>query len=116
MKDLDDFGRTMESHFGLISSMMLCGLHELATASGSNWSINDPDTIEIPVNNKNADEVYSLCKAIRSGYSVGLNKKQLKVIKEARAEAHKFLFAEANDPKTTIERKIELVKLTSKNN
>lgn len=115
MKDLDDFGQAMEQRFGLISGFMLFALHEIATAAGSNWNLNDPNSIEIPVNKKNAEHVYGYCKEIRSGYSVGLNKKQMKVIKEARAEAHKYLYEEANDPNTTIERKIHLVKLTSKN-
>lgn len=114
MKDLDDFGREMESHFGLISSMMVCGLHDLATAAGSQWDMTD-DTIDIPVNKHNAAAVYGWCKEIRSnGYNIGLSKKLMAAVKAARLEAHKFLYEEANDPNTTIERKIELVKLTSK--
>ena len=35
-------------------------------------------------------------------------------IKAARLEAHRFLYEEANDPNTSIQRKIELVKLTGK--
>ena len=70
--------------------------------------------MEIIVTPENADIIYGLCKEIRSGYSVGLSKSQMKKIKEARAEAHKLLFEEANNPDTPVERKIALVKLTSK--
>jgi hypothetical protein len=115
MKDLDDFGREMESHFGLISSMMVCGLHQLATAAGSQWEMTDDDTIDIPVNKNNAAEIYGWCKEIRSnGYSIGLSKKLMTEVKKARLEAHRFLYEEANSHETSIERKIELVKLTSK--
>lgn len=114
MKDLDDFGKAMESQFGLISQMNLYALHEIATAAGSKWDLMDSSTIEIPVHGRNADQVYVWCKSIRSGYSVGLSKEEMKVIKEARAEAHKYLVDEANNPDTPIERKIELVRLTSK--
>ncbi len=70
--------------------------------------------MEIIVTKNNADIIYGLCKEIRSGYSVGLSKAQIKKIKEARNEAHRLLHQEANDPNTPIERKIALVKLTSK--
>lgn len=115
MKDLDDFGKEMESHFGLISGMMVFGLHELATAAGSQWNLIDESTIDIPVNAKNADSVFGWCKEIKSnGYSVGLSKKLMRHVKKASADAHAFLVEEANSPDTTIDRKIELVKLTSK--
>jgi hypothetical protein len=115
MDGLDDFSKECEQSFGQISKMMLGGLHAIATAHGSNWNISDDSTIDIPVNKKNAAEVYSWCKEIRSGYNVGLSKKVITAVKKARSEAHKFLYEEANDPATPIERKIELVKLTSKN-
>jgi hypothetical protein len=115
MKDLDDFGKEMESHFGLISSMMVCGLHELATVAGSQWDMMDDDTIDIPVNKHNASEIYGWCKEIRSnGYSIGLSKKLMAEVKKARLQAHLFLVEEANSPDTKIERKIELVRLCSK--
>lgn len=113
MKDLDDFSKAMESQFGLISGMMAYGLHEIATAAGSEWVLGDDSTIDIPVTRQNADEVYAWCKEIRSGYNVGLSKKLMAAVKKARGMAHIYLYQEANDPNTSIERKIELVKLTS---
>lgn len=114
MKDLDEHGRMCEEAFGLISAGMLFGLHALCERAGSKWQIDKPETIEIIVTKENADGVYEFCKVIRSGYSVGMSKEGMKLIRAARLEAHKYLVEEANDPNTTIERKIELVKLTSK--
>ena len=114
MKDLNEHGRACEEAFGLISGYMLFSLHEVSTAAGSLWDINDPDTMDIIVNKSNAQYVYELCKETRSGYSVGLGKSGMAKIKAARLEAHRFLYEEANDPKTSIQRKIELVKLTGK--
>jgi hypothetical protein len=114
MKDLDEHSRACEEAFGLISGYMLFSLHELSTAAGSEWDMNDPDTMEIIVNKQNAKYVYELCKEIRSGYSVGLGKVGMAKIKAARLEAHRYLYEEANDPTTSIERKIELVRLTGK--
>ncbi len=113
MDDLDDWGKACEEQFGLISGMMLYGLHTVGASP--NWDINKPSTIEIVVSKENAASVYGWCKEIRSGYSVGINRKMMAKIKEARLKAHQFLWDEANDPNTSIERKIELVKLTSKN-
>lgn len=115
MKDLDDHSRMCEDAFGLISGAYLYELHAISTAAGSKWDLSDHDTMEIIVNQKNAEWIYSICKEIRSGYSVGINKSQMAKIKAARTEAHKFLFDEANDPNTSIDRKIQLVKLTGKN-
>lgn len=70
--------------------------------------------MDIVVTKGNAESVYAYCKEIRSGYSVGLKRGGMKKIKEARAEAHRYLYEEANDPATPIQRKIELVRLTSK--
>ena len=114
MKDLDNSGRQFERKFGLISGFMKYGIHELATKYGSNWDILDDNTIDIPVNEENACAVYSWCKEIRSGYNVRISKKLNTHIKKARLEAHLFLVAEFNNQNTTQERKIELVKLTSK--
>jgi hypothetical protein len=114
MKDLDEFGQACEEQFGLISGYYIFELHQLSTAAGSGWNYNDPESMEIIVNKSNAESIYAICKEIRSGYSVGLGKSAMKKIKEARSEAHKFLFEEANNPDTPIERKIALVKLTSK--
>lgn len=116
MNELNDFERACEQSFGLISGMMLYGLHQIAVASGSKWVIEDERTIDIPVNKDNAAEVYAWCKEIRSGYNVGMSKRVISAVKKARSEAHKFLYEEANDPLTPIERKIELVKLTSRGN
>lgn len=113
MKDLDEHGQACEKSFGLISGCMLFELWQHSTAAGSKWDYYDPATMEIIVTRKNAEIIYGYCKEIRSGYSVGLKKSGMKLIKEARAKAHEYLFEEANDPKTTIKRKIELVKLTS---
>lgn len=114
MKDLDENSRILEEHFGLISYGMLWGLHAICVDAGSKWDLDKPETMEIVINKENADKIYEWCRAIRSGYDVGLNKSGMKKIKEARNKAHEFLYEEANDPKTTIERKIELVRLTSK--
>lgn len=114
MKDLDDFGQLMEKKFGLMSSFFLKTLHEISVLYGSKWDLKDPTTIDIVVNKENAQIIYEYTKAIRSGYNIGLPKKYMPKIKEARLKAHKYLWDEANDPLTTIERKIELVKLTSK--
>ena len=114
MKDLDDFGKEMESHFGLISGFMIYALHGLAIAEGSKWDIMDDSTIDIPVNERNASHVYGWCKEIRSGYNVGISKKLMAAVKKARLEAHLFLVKEANSPDTDINRKIQLVRLTSK--
>lgn len=114
MDDLDDFGKSMEQAFGMISGMMLYGLCEVSKSVGGNWEFDKPETFEIVVTKDNAANIYAWCKEIRSGYNVGLQRGWMKRIKEARSEAHKFLVDEANDPKTSIERKIELVKLTSR--
>lgn len=114
MKDLDDHGRACEKAFGLISGYMLYALHELSTAAGSEWDTSDPSTMDIVVTRQNAAAIYAHCKEIRSGYSVGLNREGMRKVKAARAQAHQYLFEEANDPATPIERKIELVRLTSK--
>jgi rRNA maturation protein Nop10 len=114
MKDLDEHGRMCEESFGLISGMLLYTLHEYCTAAGSKWDMSDPSTMEIPVTKYNAVDIYSICKEIRSGYSIGLDKAGMNKIKKARSDAHKFLYEEANDPDTPIERKIMLVRLTSK--
>ena len=114
MKDLDEHGRMCEMTFGLISRQFVYMLHEISTAAGSKWDMNNPDTMDIAVTRKNAESIYAYCKEIRSGYSVGLDRKGMRKVKEARRKAHEYLFEEANDPSTPIERKIELVKLTSK--
>jgi hypothetical protein len=114
MKDLDIHDRLCEETFGLISGFYVHELHQLSTAAGSKWDYNDRDTMEIVVTKNNADAIYALCRAIRTdGYSVGLRKKDMKKIKEARLEAHAYLVEEANNPATSIERKIELTRLTS---
>lgn len=115
MKDLDEHSRNCEEAFGLISGYYLWDIHRMSVEAGSTWDLDKPGSMEIIVTKENADEMYAFCKAIRSGYSVGLKKGGMKLIKEARSKAHQFLFDEANDPKTSIERKIELVRLTSKN-
>lgn len=114
MKELDADERMLEQNFGLISSGMLYGLWEASKNAGSNWDYDKPETMDIIVTKENADEIYSWCRAIRSGYSVGMNKSGMNKVKEARTKAHEFLFEEANDPSTPIQRKIELVRLTSK--
>lgn len=115
MKGLDDHGRACESAFGFISGYYLWELHQHATAAGAKWDYNDHSTMEIPVTKENATVIYGLCREIREGYSVGVTKSMMKKVRTARLEAHKFLYEEANDPNTSIDRKIELVKLTSKN-
>lgn len=114
MKDLDDHGRMCEEAFGLISGYYIWDIHRMSVEAGSKWELEKPETMDIIVTKENADEMYAFCKAIRSGYSVGLNKSGMKLIKEARSKAHQFLFEEANDPNTPIQRKIDLVRLTSK--
>ncbi len=115
MDEMDDLGKAMEMNFGLISGFYVFALWEYSTAAGSKWDFNDISTIDIVVNKNNAAAIYDYCKAIRSGgYNVGISKKVMSKIKEARLKAHQFLWDEANDPSTPIERKIELVKLTSK--
>lgn len=114
MKDLDEDGRLLEKTTGMISGFMLYALHELSTAAGSEWDLSDPSSMEIIVTKQNAAAIYTHCKEIRSGYSVGINPAGMKKIRKARHEAHRFLFEEANDPATPIERKIELVRLTGK--
>ncbi len=114
MKDLDEFGQQCEKAFGLISGYFLWNIHRMSTEAGSLWDFDKPETVEIIVTKENAAEMYDYCKAIRSGYSVGLGKDGMKLIKEARTKAHEFLFEEANDPNTPIERKIFLVRLTSR--
>lgn len=116
MYDLSEKDKMLERSCGLISGYFIFGLHELSTAAGSKWDMNDPATIDIIVTKQNAEGIYALCKEIRSGYTVGLKRGWMKKIKEARLEAHKFLYEEANDPNTPIDRKIELVRLTSKYN
>jgi hypothetical protein len=115
MKGLSNDEKILESNFGLISGGMLWGLCEASKKAGSKWEYNKPETMEIIVNKENADEIYSWCRAIRSGLSIGLNADGMSMVKAARTMAHRYLVEEANDPNTTIERKIELVKLTSKN-
>jgi len=114
MKDLNEREQILEQSFGLISGAMLFGLHEICKAAGSQWDIEKPETIDIVVTAENADQVYDWCRAIRSGYSVGLKKPGMAKIKAARLEAHGYLVREANNPSTSIQRKIELVKLTAK--
>ena len=114
MKDLDDHDRSCEEVFGLISGAMLYGLHLLSTAAGSSWDLKEPSTMEIVVTRENAAAIYDYCKEIRSGYSIGLNPSGMKKVRKARVEAHQYLFEEANNPNTPIQRKIELVRLTSK--
>jgi hypothetical protein len=114
MKDLDGRNQLLENAFGLISGYYLWNIHRMSVEAGSVWKLEDPSTIEIIVTKDNAAEMYDYCRAIRSGYSVGLKKAGMKLIKEARAKAHELLFEEANDPNTSIERKIQLVRLTSK--
>lgn len=113
MKDLSEKDQLLENTFGLISGYYLWNIHRMSAEAGSVWKLEEPSTIEIIVTKENAAEMYDYCRAIRSGYSVGLKKEGMKLIKEARAKAHEILFAEANDPNTPIERKIQLVRLTS---
>jgi hypothetical protein len=104
----------LERAFGLVSGYYIYHIHRISVEAGSNWDYDKPETMEIVVTKENAEEIYAFCRAIRSGYDVGLKKGGMAKIKAARAEAHKYLFEEANDPKTSIQRKIELVRLTSK--
>ena len=113
--DLDEHSNMCEDALGLISGYYIYALHELSTAAGSQWDYSDPSTMEIVVTKENAEAIYAYCKEIRSGYSVGLKKSGMAKIKAAMAEAHKYLVDEANDPATSIDRKIQLVRLTSKN-
>lgn len=114
MKGLSDYERSWEEDFGLMSGWYVFVLWEISTAAGSKWEYDNSETMEIIVNKSNAYAVYGCCKEIRSGFSVGISKNNMKKIKQARKEAHQILFDEANDPNTPIERKIALVKLTSK--
>ena len=114
MYDLDERDQMLERSCGMISGWFLFCLHELSTAAGSSWDANDPSTMEIIVNKGNAEAIYANCREIRRGYSIGLKKGQMAKIKAAREEAHRYLYEEANDPATSIQRKIELVRLTSK--
>ena len=114
MKDLDQHGQNCEKAFGLISRFYVYALWQMSVNAGSDWKYEQPDTIDIVVTRENADGIYAYCKAIRSGYDVGLGRTQMSKIKRARMIAHKFLVEEANDPNTSIQRKIELVRLTSK--
>jgi len=98
-----------------LSSFMLVQLHEHATAACSQWNFSDHSTIEIPVTKRNAETIYGICREIREGLNHGVSRKMMEVIKAARMEAHQYLYEEANDPNTSIDRKIILVKLTSKN-
>lgn len=113
MKDLDEHGKLCEQAFGIISGYMLYELHRISVLAGSEWEADKPETMNIIVNKENAEAIYSYCKEIRSGYDIGLGKAGMKKIKQARLDAHLFLMQEANDPNTSIKRKIELVKLTS---
>lgn len=113
--DLGEHGAMCEEAFGLISGYYLWYIHELSIAAGSEWDLAKPETIDIVVTKENAAAMYDYCKAIRSGYSVGLKRGGMAKIKEARMKAHLFLWEEANNPSTSIERKIELTRLTSKN-
>jgi hypothetical protein len=70
--------------------------------------------VSIFVTRENADDVYGACRAVL-GYNKSLSGKDRKKISEAKERAHQFLYEEANDPNTSIERKIALVKLTSRN-
>lgn len=90
-------------------------LHELSTARGIDWDFDDPDSMQIAVTKDTAEQVYGNCREIMAVADNGLSAGQMKKIRAARLEAHQFLYDEANDPKTSIERKIALVKLTSKN-
>lgn len=114
MKDLDELDRMCEESLGFISYGMLWGLHAICERAGSKWELEKPETMEIVVTKENATEIYSWCRVIREGYCIGLSKANMKKVKAARQEAHRFMVEEANDPNTSIERKIELVKLTSK--
>lgn len=96
------------------SAYLLERLYWHAHAAGSTWKKDNPATISIPVSKKNAETIYCLCRGIRAVPPPGVTKKMMKVIKAARMEAHRFLYEEANDPNTSIDRKIQLVKLTSK--
>lgn len=112
MSDNNEFD--LEDNFGLLSQGMIWGLHAICVRAGSKWDLDKPETMEIIVTKENADSIYDWCRAIRSGYDVGLDKRGMAKIKEARRIAHEFLYDEANDPSTPIERKIALVRLTSK--
>lgn len=111
---LDQNETILENAVGLISGYFLFVLWEVSTAAGASWKFDDPSTMEIIVTKQNADQVYAMCKEIRSGYSIGLRRTGMKKIKEARSKAHQFLYDEANDPETPIQRKIDLVRLCSR--
>jgi hypothetical protein len=114
MHDLDETSKVLEGAFGLISGAMLYGLYQASAAAGSRWDYDTPHTMHIVVTKDNAAWIYGSCKEIGSGYDIGLSKSGMAKIKAAREEAHRYLVAEAQDPATPIERKIELVKLTTK--
>lgn len=113
-QDMTDYDNLCENTFGLISGYYIYHVHRLSIIAGSNWDYKRPETMEIIVTKENAAEMYAFCKAIRSGYDVGLKRSRIAKIKAARQEAHRFLVAEANDPNTSIDRKIQLTRLTSK--
>lgn len=87
-------------------------LHEIGTALGESWDFWANDSFQITVTKQYAEAIYGCCREIMAVPGNGLSTKQMKIIRKARLEAHQFLFDEANDPQTSIERKIELVKLT----
>lgn len=90
-------------------------LHEIGTTLGESWDFWASDSFEMTVTKHNAEAIYGCCKEIMLVKDNGLNSNQMKIVRKARLEAHQFLYDEANDPKNSIERKIHLVKLTSKN-
>lgn len=90
-------------------------LHEIGTAMGQNWDFWASESFEITVTSQYAETIYGCCREIMAISDNGLSTKQMRIIRKARLEAHQFLYDEANDPETPIERKIHLVKLTSKN-
>jgi hypothetical protein len=114
MKDLNKRDQMLEKSLGMISGSMIYLLWELSKAAGSMWDIEYPFSMDIIVTEENAFQIYGCCKEIRSGYSIGLNPDGMKKVKAAREQAHRFLVEIANDPNTPIDRKIEIVKLTSK--
>lgn len=74
MKDLDEHGRICEEQFGLIRAGMIWGLHAICERAGSKWQLDKPETIEIVITKENAADIYSWCREIIEGYSVGLSK------------------------------------------
>ena len=89
-------------------------LHEIGTAIEEHWDFWASDDFEITVTRNYAERIYACCKEIMLIKHNGLNAKQMRIIRKARLDSHQFLYDEANDPATPIERKIQLVKLTSK--